>query len=46
MDSKKLSEWFKSHGLEEKVLEKSAAPSADTSTSERRQLAVLFCLRC
>jgi class 3 adenylate cyclase/tetratricopeptide (TPR) repeat protein len=28
---------------EEKVLEKSAAPQADISTSERRQLAVLFC---
>ena len=28
---------------EEKALEKSAAPQADTSTSERRQLTVLFC---
>jgi class 3 adenylate cyclase/tetratricopeptide (TPR) repeat protein len=28
---------------EEKVLDKSVAPQADTSTSERRQLTVLFC---
>jgi class 3 adenylate cyclase/tetratricopeptide (TPR) repeat protein len=28
---------------EEKVLDKSAAPQAETSTSERRQLTVLFC---